>query len=138
MTTLSLRATALAAVAAISANTAFAQEVTLRFQHFVSPASGSPMYFMEPWAEKIERESDGRIKVEIYPLMQLAAKRLTNTTSFAMARLMAAGLSPATNQAVFQKPRRLNFLSLLPNPVSWPQLPHGSSRKNISWTTFRT
>lgn len=74
MTTLSLRATALAAVAAISANTAFAQEVTLRFQHFVSPASGSPMYFMEPWAEKIERESDGRIKVEIYPLMQLGGK----------------------------------------------------------------
>ncbi|GAA3860237.1 TRAP transporter substrate-binding protein [Celeribacter arenosi] len=53
---------------------AFAQEVTLRFQHFVSPASGSPMYFMEPWAEKIERESEGRIKIEIYPLMQLGGR----------------------------------------------------------------
>lgn len=50
---------------------AFAQEVTLRFQHFVSPASANPTYFMQPWADAIEEQSDGRIKVEIYPFMQL-------------------------------------------------------------------
>jgi TRAP-type C4-dicarboxylate transport system substrate-binding protein len=48
-----------------------AQEVTLRFQHFVSPNSANPRHFIEPWAEKIEAESAGRIKVEIYPFMQL-------------------------------------------------------------------
>ncbi|WP_417250432.1 TRAP transporter substrate-binding protein [Celeribacter sp.] len=74
MTKFTLRAAAFAAAASIVASTAFAQEVTLRFQHFVSPASGSPMYFMEPWAEKIEAESEGRIKIEIYPLMQLGGK----------------------------------------------------------------
>lgn len=51
-----------------------AQEVTLRFQHFVSPASGSPMYFMEPWVEKIEAESNGRIKIELFPMMQLGGR----------------------------------------------------------------
>lgn len=62
---------ALAVFALIGATPAIAQEVTLRFQHFVSPASANPTYFMQPWAEKIERDSGGRIKVEIYPVMQL-------------------------------------------------------------------
>ena len=48
-----------------------AQEVTLRFQHFVSPASANPTYFMQPWADAIEEQSNGRIKVELYPFMQL-------------------------------------------------------------------
>ncbi len=53
---------------------AFAQEVTLRFQHFVSPLSANPKHFIEPWAKKVEAESNGRIKVEIYPFMQLGGK----------------------------------------------------------------
>lgn len=61
-------ATALTLMLASMAN---AQEVTLRFQHFVSPNSANPKHFIEPWAEKVEAESDGRIKVEIYPFMQL-------------------------------------------------------------------
>ncbi len=61
------------AVAAVQTFAASAQtpEVTLRFQHFVSPNSANPKYFIEPWAEKVEAESLGRIKVEIYPFMQL-------------------------------------------------------------------
>jgi TRAP-type C4-dicarboxylate transport system substrate-binding protein len=30
-----------------------------------------PRFFIEPWAEKVEEDSDGRIDVEIYPAMQL-------------------------------------------------------------------
>ena len=57
---------------ALAASTGvWAEEVTLRFQHFVSPKSSAPALFMTPWAEKVERESGGRIKVEIYPAMQL-------------------------------------------------------------------
>ncbi|SFR01776.1 TRAP transporter substrate-binding protein [Poseidonocella sedimentorum] len=64
-------AAALAALASAIALPAASQDVTLRFQHFVSPNSANPKYFIEPWAEKVEAESNGRIKVEIYPLMQL-------------------------------------------------------------------
>ena len=46
-------------------------EVTLRFQHFVSPASANPTHFMQPWADAIEAQSNGRIRVELYPFMQL-------------------------------------------------------------------
>ncbi len=61
----------LAIAAGLLGSTAFAQEVTLRFQHFVSPNSANPKYFIEPWAEKVEADSNGRIKVEIYPFMQM-------------------------------------------------------------------
>lgn len=65
---------AIAACAAGLAMPLAAQEVTLRFQHFVSPNSANPKYFIEPWAKAVEEQSDGRIKVEIYPMMQLGGK----------------------------------------------------------------
>ena len=66
-----LKSATLAALLGLTATSGMAQEVTLRFQHFVSPNSANPKYFIEPWAEKVEAESQGRIKVEIYPFMQL-------------------------------------------------------------------
>ena len=62
---------AFVAALGLSATSALAQEVTLRFQHFVSSASANPTYFMQPWADAIAEQSDGRIKVELYPFMQL-------------------------------------------------------------------
>lgn len=66
-----LKPAAVAAAIGLCATSALAQEVTLRFQHFVSPASANPTYFMQPWADAIEEQSGGRIKVELYPFMQL-------------------------------------------------------------------
>ncbi|KMK67034.1 TRAP transporter substrate-binding protein [Puniceibacterium sp. IMCC21224] len=67
-----------AAVAAVtlglSVSAGIAQEVTLRCQHFLPAVGSVPKFFMEPWAEKIEAESNGRIKVELYPSMQLGGK----------------------------------------------------------------
>lgn len=63
-------AVALALTAGLSA----AQEVTLRCQHFLSPKASVPAFFITPWAEKVEADSNGRIKVEVYPAMQLGGK----------------------------------------------------------------
>jgi len=65
---------AAATLGAALALPAAAQEVTLRFQHFVSPKSANPTYFMRPWAEAIEEQSGGRIEVELYPAMALGGK----------------------------------------------------------------
>jgi len=65
------RTTALALLASLAAASAAAEPITLRFQHFVSPNSANPKYFIEPWAEKVEAESDGRLQIEIFPFMQL-------------------------------------------------------------------
>lgn len=58
----------------MTSGAAVSQEVTLRFQHFISPKGSVPKHFMIPWAEKIEKDSGGRIKIEIYPAMQLGGK----------------------------------------------------------------
>jgi len=51
-----------------------AQEVTLRLHHFLPPSSTTQADFLEPWAERVMKQSGGRIKVEIYPVMQLGGR----------------------------------------------------------------
>jgi TRAP-type C4-dicarboxylate transport system substrate-binding protein len=53
------------------ASSALAQEVTLRFHQFLPPQAAIPAHAIQPWIEKIEADSDGRIKIEHYPSMQL-------------------------------------------------------------------
>lgn len=74
MKTLTKSALAGALALGVSALGAAAQDVTLRCQHFISPKGAVPAFFMTPWAEKIEKDSGGRIKVELYPGMQLGGK----------------------------------------------------------------
>lgn len=50
---------------------AAAQEVVLKVSHFLPPSSLAQTQFMQPWCDKIEAESRGRMKCQIYPSMQL-------------------------------------------------------------------
>jgi TRAP-type C4-dicarboxylate transport system substrate-binding protein len=61
----------LAAPALLRPSSARAQEVTLRMHHFLPPVANVPRYFLTPWARAVEKESDNRIKVQIFPSMQL-------------------------------------------------------------------
>ena len=49
-------------------------DVTLVLSHFMSPKSATHARFIEPWARKVEADSGGRIKIEIYPSMTLGGK----------------------------------------------------------------
>lgn len=54
------------------AGTGQAQDtVTLRLHHFAAPTTPVQTQYLEPWAERIEEQSDGAIQVEIFPAMQL-------------------------------------------------------------------
>lgn len=64
----------IAASAAIGPTPVSAQEVTLTLSHFLSPKAPPHAKFLEPWARKIEAESDGRIAIEIFPSMTLGGK----------------------------------------------------------------
>ncbi|MEC5211240.1 TRAP-type C4-dicarboxylate transport system substrate-binding protein [Psychrobacter sp. PL15] len=46
---------------------------TLRFSHFWPATSATHKDIFEPWARKVEEESDGRLKVEIYPSATLSS-----------------------------------------------------------------
>jgi TRAP-type C4-dicarboxylate transport system substrate-binding protein len=58
-------------LAVAAAPAALAQEVTLRLHQMLPPQAAIPAKALVPWIEKVEQESDGRIKVEHYPSMQL-------------------------------------------------------------------
>lgn len=60
------------ATSALVGTSAYAAEYTLRFAHFFPPVAGAQKDIFEPWAEAIEKESNGRIEVEIYPSSTLA------------------------------------------------------------------
>lgn len=69
------RATLGAAVAAIGLTAAAqAQEVTLTVSHFLSPKAPTQTRLIQPWADRIEAQSGGRIKVEIFPSMAMGGK----------------------------------------------------------------
>ncbi len=61
-------------IAASIAGTAFAaqaQEVTLKVHHFLSAQTFIHTGVFEPWCAKLGKESNNRIKCQIYPAMQL-------------------------------------------------------------------
>ncbi|HSG05365.1 MAG TPA: TRAP transporter substrate-binding protein, partial [Nitrospiria bacterium] len=53
---------------------ASAAEVTIKIEHFLPAPAPVPKNFITPWAKKVEKESGGRIQVQIYPSMQLGGK----------------------------------------------------------------
>lgn len=53
---------------------AAAQEVTLRMHTFIPPVANPAKTFLIPWAKKVEKESNGRIKIQPFWAMQLGGK----------------------------------------------------------------
>lgn len=52
-------------------NQASAQEVTLKLHQFLPAQANVPKLILDVWADKVEAASDGRIKVDRFPAMQL-------------------------------------------------------------------
>jgi TRAP-type C4-dicarboxylate transport system substrate-binding protein len=61
----------LAAVAAFAAGLVHAQDVTLKVHHFLPAGSFANTLFIQPWCDRIAKESNNRMKCQIYPSMQL-------------------------------------------------------------------
>ncbi|MBW8268330.1 TRAP transporter substrate-binding protein [Caldovatus aquaticus] len=64
-------AAALAAPAVLRIPRAEAQEVTLRLHHFLPAVSNVHRHFLQPWARKVQEESGNRLRIQIFPAMQL-------------------------------------------------------------------
>jgi TRAP-type C4-dicarboxylate transport system substrate-binding protein len=68
---LRLAALGVSAPAVLRVTRANAAEVTLKMHHFLPPVSNGHARFLKPWADKVAAESNGRIKIDIFPSMQL-------------------------------------------------------------------
>lgn len=66
---LKVAAAALTAVALSPA--VMAQEVTLKVHHFLPASSYAQTLFIQPWCDRIAKESNNKMKCQIYPSMQL-------------------------------------------------------------------
>jgi TRAP-type C4-dicarboxylate transport system substrate-binding protein len=66
----------LAALAAVlvTSPTVAAQEITLRLHTFIPPVANPAKTFLMPWAERIGKASNGRLKVQPYWAMQLGGQ----------------------------------------------------------------
>lgn len=62
------------AAAIVPTSSVIAQEVTLKLAHFLPIQANLPKNVLEPWAEKIEADSKGRIKIERFYGMSLGGK----------------------------------------------------------------
>ena len=66
-----LRLMGAAAAMALSAGGAMAQEVTLKLHQFLPAQANVPKLVLDVWADSVEEASEGRIKVDRFPSMQL-------------------------------------------------------------------
>lgn len=53
---------------------ASAQEFTLKLHHLLGPKAPAHTKMLVPWAERIEKATNGRVKIVIYPAMSLGGK----------------------------------------------------------------
>ncbi len=62
---------ALAAPAIVASGVLAQAQVTLKLHHFLPPVSNGHAKMLAPWAKKVETASGGKIKIDIFPSMQL-------------------------------------------------------------------
>jgi TRAP-type C4-dicarboxylate transport system substrate-binding protein len=55
----------------VRAGRARAAEFSLKLHHLLGPKAPAQTKMLAPWAERIEQDSGGRVKIEIYPSMSL-------------------------------------------------------------------
>jgi TRAP-type C4-dicarboxylate transport system substrate-binding protein len=69
-----IKALALSLILMASSAAAQAAEVVLRLHQMLPPQATIPSKVLAPWAEKVKKESGGKLVVELYPSMQLGGK----------------------------------------------------------------
>jgi TRAP-type C4-dicarboxylate transport system substrate-binding protein len=69
-----LAAAAVTAAAPLGVARAQAPQFTFRIHSFSAPQALDQTLHLNPWAEKVGKDSNGRIKIEVYPGMQLGGK----------------------------------------------------------------
>lgn len=71
---------ALVAATALTAAPTLAQQVTLKLHVFIPPPANPYKTFLKPWADKVAKESNGKLKIELYPSSSLAANHRSSST----------------------------------------------------------
>ncbi|GLQ04816.1 TRAP transporter substrate-binding protein [Sneathiella chinensis] len=63
-----------AAALIMAGNVSAEEQIKFKLHHFLGPKAPAHSQMLVPWAERIEKASNGRVKIEIYPSMSLGGK----------------------------------------------------------------
>ena len=86
---------------------AAAQQVTLRVHHFLPPTSSAQVKLIQPWCDKIAKESADRLKCQIFPSMQMGGsppQLFDQARDGVECREQSARISPGNAQQVVAQP----------------------------------
>ena len=133
----------------LSAPAALAQDVTTLKVHFFLPATSyAATLFIQPWCDKIARESANRMKCQLYPSMQLGG---TPPQLYDQARDGVADVVwtlPGYTAGRFPSLEAFELPFMMQNPEATskalcrtPKPPArrcGTTRRNTAWTSSRT
>ena len=72
-------------------------DVTLRLHQFLPPQAAIPAKAIIPWAKKVETESGGRIKIQLFHAMQMGGTPAQRPTLRTVSTLLLATRSPTGN-----------------------------------------
>lgn len=91
-----------------------AETVTLKIGHFLPAASNAHANVIEPWCADLEKESQGRLKCQIYPSMQLGGTpaKLADTARNGVADIVWT--APGYSAGKFPRVEALELPFLLP------------------------
>lgn len=56
------------------ASPAWAETITLKLHHLLGPKAPAHTQMLVPWAQRIEKATGGKVKIEVYPSMSLGGK----------------------------------------------------------------
>jgi TRAP-type C4-dicarboxylate transport system substrate-binding protein len=68
------RAVAVGLAALCASAAASAEPIVLKLHHFLGPKAPAHTQMLAPWAERVEKASGGKVKIELYPSMTLGGK----------------------------------------------------------------
>ncbi len=108
---------------------AHAQEVTLKVSHFLPPSSNYQKGVLEPWCDKLSKESAGKLKCQIYPAMQLGG------TPAQLADQVKNGVADIVWTAPSYSPGRFPATEALDLPFVLP--PDGLGGSRAMWEYYQ-
>ena len=103
-----------AGVALIAAQATLAQEVTFRIAHFLPAVASTQKVVLQPWCDEMGQLSNGRIKCQFYPSMQLGGTpaQLADQVKNGVADI--AWTAPGYSTGRFPKTEALELPGILP------------------------
>ena len=105
-----------------------AQEVTIKVSHFLPPNSNYQKTVLEPWCEKLLKDSAGKLRCQIYPAMQLGGTppQLADQVKNAVADIVMTSPSYSTG--------RFPYTEALEQPFTLP--PGGLAGSKAMWEYY--